>query len=148
MRFVSLGNGILEAIGGYVKAQCIIIGVIMVICVVGFFVAGTPYATVIGIGTGILDALPVLGTGLVIVPWAIVEIVRGEYLTALILGLTYGACALTREVLEPRLVGKRLGLFPILVLMSVYVGVKVYGAAGILLGPLSLLVIQELWRQV
>ena len=145
---VALGKGILEAIGGYVKAQCMIIGLIMVICVVGFFLAGSPYAVILGIGIGLMDALPVLGTGLFIVPWLVVEVIRGEYLTALILGLTYGACTLTREILEPRLVGKRLGLFPILVLMSVYVGVKVYGASGILLGPLSLLVIQELWKEV
>lgn len=146
-KLVSLGKGILGAIGGYVKAQCIIIGIIMVICVVGFFLAGSPYALVLGILTGFLDALPVLGTGLVILPWLIVQVIQGNYMTAVILGLTYGACALTRELLEPRLVGKRLGLFPILVLMSVYVGVKVYGAGGIVLGPLSLLIIQELWKE-
>lgn len=147
-RLVSLGRGIVEAIGGYVKAQCVIIGLIMLICVVGFFLSGSPYALLLGICTGFLDALPVLGTGIVMVPWLVVEVVQGEYMTAVILGLTYGACTLTRELLEPRLIGKRLGLFPILVLMSVYVGVKVYGAGGILLGPLSLLVIQELWKKV
>ena len=145
-RAAALGNGIKEAIGSYVKAQCIIIAIIMVICVAGFLIVGSPYAVLFGIATGLLDALPVLGTGLVMIPWTIVLIIRGEYLTALILGLTYGACILTRELLEPKLVGKSLGVFPVLVLLSLYVGVKVYGGAGIILGPLSLLVIQELWK--
>lgn len=147
VRAAALGSGIKEAIGSYVKAQCIIIGMVMVICVLGFLLVGSSYGVVLGIGTGLLDALPVLGTGLVILPWMILALIRGEYVTALILGITYGACTLTREILEPRLVGKRLGLFPVLVLLSVYVGVKVYGTGGILLGPLSLLVIQELWKR-
>lgn len=146
-RAAALGKGIKEAIGSYVKAQCIIIGMIMVICVAGFWLTGNPYALMLGIATGFLDALPVLGTGLVLLPWTLIQVLRGEYLTALILGLTYGACALTREILEPKLIGKRLGLFPVLVLLSVYVGVKVYGGSGIILGPLSLLVIQELWKR-
>lgn len=148
VRLVSLGRGIKEAIGSYVKAQCIMVVIIMGICVAGFLLTGSPYAVVLGLGTGLLDALPVLGTSVVIVPWLIAEVIRGQYGTAIILGLTYGACALTREILEPRLVGKRLGLFPVLVLLSVYVGVNAYGVSGIILGPVSLLVIQELWRKV
>ena len=145
---VRLAKGVLEAIGGYVRAQCIIILLIMGACTTGFFFAGSPYALLFGICTGILDALPVLGTGIVILPWLLVQILQGNYGAAFILALTYGACTVIREVLEPRLVGKRLGLFPILVLMSVYVGVKLYGMSGIVLGPISLLVIQELWREM
>lgn len=147
-QLVRIARGILQAVGGYVKAQCIIILVIMGICTTGFFLAGSSYALLFGICTGLLDALPVLGTGIVIVPWILVVVLQGEYGAAVILGITYGICTLVREVLEPRLVGRRLGLFPILVLMGVYVGVKVYGTGGIVLGPLSLLVIQELWGEM
>ncbi len=145
---VRLVNGILQAIGGYLRAQCIIITLVIGICTAGFFLTGSSYALLFGICTGILDALPVLGTGIVILPWILVQVLQGNYGVAVILAFTYGACTLVREVLEPRLVGKRLGLFPILVLMSVYVGVKLYGMGGIVLGPLSLLVIQELWKEL
>ena len=62
--------------------------------------------------------------------------------------MTYSLCTLTRELLEPRLVGAHLKLLPVVVLAGVYVGVKIYGAGGIVLGPLSVLVIQELWKRV
>lgn len=64
------------------------------------------------------------------------------------MAVTYGICVLTRELLEPKLIGGRLGILPIVILASVYAGVKLYGFGGILLGPLSVLLIQELWRQV
>ena len=147
-QLVRLARGILEAVGGYLKAQCIIIAIIMGTCSVGFFLAGSSYALLFGICTGLLDALPVLGTGIVLAPSILVSVIQRDYQAALILAVTYGVCTLVREVLEPRLVGKRLGLFPILVLMSVYVGVQVYGVGGIVLGPLSVLVIQELWREM
>ena len=67
---------------------------------------------------------------------------------ALVLAATYGICTLIREFLEPRLVGAHLKILPVVVLASVYVGVKVYGAGGIVLGPLSVLIIQELWRLI
>lgn len=143
---VRLVKGILEAVGGYLRAQCVIIALVTGVCTAGFFLAGSSCALLFGILTGFLDALPVLGTGIVILPWMVVQVMQGNYGTAVILALTYGACTLVREVLEPRLVGKRLGLFPVLVLMSVYVGVKLYGMGGIVLGPMSLLVIQELWK--
>ena len=146
-QLVRLAKGILQAVGGYLKAQCIIMLIIMGICTTGFFLAGSSYALLFGICTGILDALPVLGTGIVLVPSILVSVIQGKYQAALILAVSYGICTLVREVLEPRLVGKRLGLFPILVLMSVYVGVQVYGVGGIVLGPLSVLVVQELWRE-
>lgn len=102
-----------------------------------------------GIGIGLLDALPFFGTGTAFVPWILILVVfRKDYRAALILALTYGSCVLLRELLEPRLVGNRLGVLPVLILAGVYGGVKLYGAAGILLGPLSILLIRELWRQV
>jgi len=95
-----------------------------------------------------LDALPALGTGTVFLPWILLQVIQKEYTAAIILGVTYGICALAREFLEPKLVGNKLGILPVVILMSVYVGLKLYGLGGILLGPLSVLLIKELWRQV
>ena len=101
-----------------------------------------------GIGIGFLDALPVFGTGTVFVPWILVLALQKRFASAAVLAVTYGICMLTREILEPRLIGNRLGILPIVILMSVYVGVKLYGFEGILLGPLSVLLIRELWEQI
>ena len=147
---VSVIRGILRSVGGYLRAQCIIMGLVMLLCIAGIWLSGTVSNPVLaGIGVGFLDALPVFGTGTVFLPWALVLLfIQKNYSAALILAVTYGICVLTRELLEPKLIGGRLGILPIVILASVYAGVKLYGFGGILLGPLSVLLIQELWRQV
>lgn len=145
---VAFLRGILHAIGGYLRAQCIIMGIVMLLCILGVWISGSARAPVaVGIGIGFLDALPVFGTGTVFVPWILIKLLQKEYVSAIILAVTYGSCMLTREFLEPKLIGKRLGVLPVVILMSVYVGVKLYGFGGILLGPLSVLMIRELWEQ-
>ena len=146
-------QGILHSVGGYLKAQGIIMGIVMAICVAGIWISGWIAGRVgnpvlAGIATGFLDALPVFGTGTVFLPWVVIRIFQKEYTAALVLAVTYGLCVLARELLEPKLVGNKLGVLPIVILMSVYVGVKVYGLGGILLGPLSVLLVRELWEQV
>ena len=145
----SVIRGILHSVGGYLRAQGIIMGLVMLLCAAGIWISGAasnPVAA--GIGTGLLDALPVFGTGTVFLPWILILVLfQKNYTAALILALTYGACVLTREFLEPKLIGGKLGLFPVVVLASVYAGVKLYGFGGIILGPVSVLLIQELWRQ-
>lgn len=142
-------RGMLHAVSGYIKAQCIIMGIIMLLCILGIWVSGdTEMPILVGIGIGFLDALPVFGTGTVFVPWIFVCLLQRKYSTAIILAITYGVCMLTREILEPKLIGNRLGVFPIVILMSVYIGIKLYGFGGILLGPLSVLLIRELWGQI
>ena len=142
-------RGMLKAVGGYLKAQCMIMGVIMLLCVAGVWISGSTKSPVlVGIGIGFMDALPVFGTGTVFVPWILVRLLQREYISAVVLAVTYAVCMFTRELLEPKLIGNRLGLLPIVILMSVYVGVKLYGFGGIFLGPLSVLLVKELWGQI
>lgn len=147
---VSVIRGILRSVGGYLRAQCIIMGLVMLLCTAGVWISGTvsnPFP--VGIGIGFLDALPVFGTGTIFLPWILILVFfQKNYTAALILAATYGICVLTRELLEPRLIGGHLGILPVVILASVYAGVKLYGFGGILLGPLSVLLIQELWNQV
>ena len=146
---VSVLRGILRSAGGYLRAQCIIMGLVILECTAGIWISGAGANPVLeGIGTGILDALPVFGTGTVFVPWILILVFfQKNYTAAVILAVTYGVCVFTRELLEPKLIGGRLGILPVVILASVYAGVKLYGLGGILLGPLSVLLIQELWRQ-
>ena len=133
--------------GGYVKAQLVIMLVVSVICMVGLFFAGNSYALLAGVGIGLCDALPFLGTGTVLIPWALVEIFRGEYMMAAIYAVIYTVASISREFLEPKLVGNRLGIPPLMVIISVYIGLCVYGLWGFVLGPLSYILIREIWRE-
>lgn len=141
--FRELWTGIKE----YIKAQFKIMGIIMVICVAGLFILGTPHFIWAGLGLGLLDALPVLGTGTFLVPAALVLAIRSNVAGAVICLLLYLITACVRQFLEPRIIGRQVGVSPLLVLLSVYLGLYAYGGIGFLLGPLSALVIYGILKE-
>lgn len=139
-------NRVKTAGGSYLKAQLIIWLCVSTICVVGLFLTGNSYALLAGIAIGLCDALPFLGTGTVFIPWMILEVLQGKYGLAIWYLLIYLCCSITREMLEPKLVGKGIGVHPVCVLMSIYIGIKVYGGVGVLFGPLSAFLIWEIYK--
>lgn len=98
----------------------------------------------LGILAGILDMLPFVGTGIVLVPLSVWQLLNGYYVRMIVCLALYGICALTRELLEPRLIGRETGIAPICILFSVYAGLKLFGVGGIIKGPLALIVIYEI----
>lgn len=126
----------------YIKAQGIIIFIIAVVMSVGLMLMGNDYAVLFGIGIAVFDAFPVVGSGIVLVPWALIKIMGGEFYSAAILATLFVIATFLREILEPKLLGKELGMKPIYVLAAVYVGAKLFGVGGILLGPLALTVLK------
>ncbi|HIR77326.1 MAG TPA: AI-2E family transporter [Candidatus Choladousia intestinipullorum] len=133
--------------GMYMKAQMMIILVIIIICTVGLWALGNPYFLVLGIVVGIMDALPFIGTGTVLVPMAVFLLFRQNFrLAAGYIGLfllTY----VVRELLEPRLIGAKLGVYPFVMVVVVYAGLYLFGPAGVLLGPVMLLTVLEILRE-
>ncbi len=126
----------------YLKSQCIIITLIAVILSVGFYTIDCPYSIVFGIVIAILDALPAIGSGLFLIPYAIYAVVTGQYYAAVILILLYILCLCIREFLEPRLMGKEVGFPPFLMLLSIYVGLHLFGLFGFILGPIYFIVLK------
>lgn len=124
-----------KALSGWLKAQLKLMGVTYGIVTVGLLLLGIPFAPVWALLIALVDAVPVLGTGTVLVPWTLVSLLQGQPLQALGLTCTYLAASLTRTVLEPRLVGKQLGLDPLVTLVFFYVGYKFWGFFGMLLAP-------------
>ena len=98
--------------------------------------------------TGMVDALPVFGTGTIFVPWLILVFCQKDYTFFVWLLLLYGITWLTRELLEPKLLGDGLGLLPVCFLISVIVGLKLFGAAGLFTGPFGILFVKELWTEL
>lgn len=134
-----------EAGGAYIKAQLIIMFVMTIICVAGLYLSGNSYALLAGCSIGVCDALPFLGTGTIFVPWAIIEIIQGKYMAAAIYAAIYAVCSLVREIMEPKLLGNKLGMHPLAVIASIYVGLNIYGLLGFALGPLSYILIREIY---
>lgn len=134
--------------GAYLKAQLIIMLTVIVLCVIGLWLTGSSYALLLGILIGILDALPFVGTGAVFVPWSLICLLRADFIHAAAYFTIFILASAVREYLEPRLLGERMGVYPIVIALVVYAGVCLYGAVGVLLGPLSLLIILECIREL
>lgn len=115
-------------------------------CSLGLFLTDNPYALLFGVVIGIFDAFPVLGSGLILVPWAAFHFFAGNAFAGAVLLTTYGICQFVREYLEPKLLGGKMGLRPVHSLMAVYLGYELFGFSGLLLGPFGLVLIKSIWR--
>lgn len=142
--FNLIGNRLVQTGKAWFKSQGIILLITTGLCMSGMFLLGNPYFVIAGVGIGIMDALPILGTGTVLVPWAVFAALQGDWRTALILAGLYLVCYLVRQLLEARLMGGQMGLSPLETLAAVYVGLELFGFFGFILGPLGLLLIEDL----
>ena len=145
---VRITEGLCRAGGRYLKAQLTIMLLVASLCAAGFWILGNPYFLVAGVVVGLLDALPLIGTGTILIPWALLWCLQGEYMLGLGYFLLYLAADLLRQFLEPRLLGQQIGLHPAVMLISIYGGFFLYGLPGFFLGPFSVLVFQNVMKEV
>lgn len=130
------GKQVKSILGGWLAAQCKLMLVTYVIVSIGLLVLRIPYALLWGAGVALVDAFPVLGTGTVLLPWAAVCLLQGDGARAVGLLGVYTVASIIRSVLEPKLVGRHLGLDPLVTLMALYAGYRLWGIGGMLLAPL------------
>ena len=110
----------------------------------GFFLIRQPYGLLLALGLAVMDFIPIIGAGTVMVPWAFVDLFTGKLSAAVELMAIWGVIALFRRVMEPKFVGDQTGLSPLLSLVSIYVGMKLAGVLGMVFGPIVLLVLLNL----
>ena len=134
-----------HSLGGWLLAQIKLAGVTFLLLCVGFLLLGIPYAPLWAALISLLDALPVLGTGIFLVPWSVISFLQGQPLLAAgLLGL-YGGTSALRSILEPKFVGKQLGLDPLLTLAAMYTGYRLWGLLGMILTPLLSVTVAQLF---
>lgn len=147
-RFIwSVMEGVLSYIITFFKAQGVILLIISLLCSVTLGVAGVRGGIFLGILAGILDMLPFIGTGIVLVPLSVWQLFNGRYVQMTVCLILYGVCILVREMLEPKLIGDRVGIPPVCMLLAVYAGVRLFGVGGIIKGPLLLIIICEIMKR-
>ena len=125
-----------NALLGWLKAQAKLAAVTFCIITAGLLLLKIPFAPLWAAGIALVDAVPLLGTGTVMVPWAVISLIQGRQLRAIGLLCIFGAALLTRTTLEPRLVGRQLGLDPLVTLGFLYLGYRFWGILGMLLAPM------------
>lgn len=139
----SFKDDLVGVLGKWTKAQLMLMGVTFAELTIAFLFLRIDYAILLALVIAIIDALPVFGTGTVLIPWAVIELISGEYQMAIGLALAYAAVGLVRSLLEPKLIGGQIGLHPVATLMAMYVGFCVFGVFGMILCPLLLIILKQ-----
>lgn len=135
------------ALGGWLRAQGLLMGATFLLLAVGFLWIGAEPAILLAVLTALLDALPVLGTGTVLLPWAVTEAIGGRFRRCAALLALYLLIWLTRSLLEPKLIADRAGLHPLAALFAMYLGFSLFGVLGMLLAPLVAAVLCQLLKR-
>lgn len=141
--FLEIICGIIRYLATFIKAQILIMGSIGGLAAVVLGICNIRHGVLWGLLAGLLDALPFVGTGVVLVPLGIRQLFLGQYGKALVCVLLYLVCIFIREVMEPKLIGRKIGVPSIAILLSIYAGLQLFGVCGILLGPLGFIMIQQ-----
>ena len=144
----AIGKRLKNALGGYLKAQCYLSGVTFLLLLLGLFFLIRSKAVLAALVISLLDALPVFGAGAALIPWSIFAFLQGDTFLALGLLLLYALCAILRSFLEPRFLGKQMGLHPLLTLLSLYGGYRFFGVAGMILVPIGVILVKQLYDLV
>ncbi len=142
----SIFNQLITILLGFLKAYLILISITAVLTMVLLKIIGVEYVLTIGIFVGLLDLLPILGPGLLFVPWILVEFILGNTKLGLGLSVIYLIISLVRQFTEPKIVGENIGLHPLVTLMALYFGLKLGGAVGLILGPVTVVIIIASYR--
>ena len=139
-------EGILSYLTTFLRAQGILMLIISALCCAALSLAGVYGGVFFGILAGILDVLPFIGTGIVLVPLSVWQLLNGHYVRMAVCLILYVVCIVTRELLEPKLIGRRIGIAPVYMLLALYAGVRLFGVGGIIKGPLALITVIQIFK--
>ena len=135
-------NDFVHVVGGYFLAQFKIMVVIIIVLLVGFLILDVPFAILLAVLIAFLDMLPFFGTGTALIPWAIFDVLSGDYKTAIGLVILYVLCLVLHQVLQPKMVGDTIGLDPFLALIFMFIGWKIKGLLGMIIAiPIGMIII-------
>lgn len=137
-----LKANLISSLFGQIKSQLTVSMIIIVFLVVVFVCFGIQYGLLAALIIGVADALPVVGAGLFLIPWSILGFVLGDMHTGVVMAGTYVGTIVLRQIFEPRIVGKNLGLYPLATMVAMYAGYQAFGFLGLLGGPVMLNVIK------
>lgn len=126
------------------KAYIMILAITMVELVLGLWLLRVELALVIGVLIALLDILPLIGSGGILIPWALIELAHGRYSLGGGLLILFAAVSIVRQIIEPKIVGSQIGLHPVVTIAAMYLGLRAFGFIGLLLAPMCALLLQYL----
>ena len=137
-------------LGGYLKAVGTLIGVTFIISVIGLYILkfvgmNVKYPLLIALAIVFVDALPILGSGTVMIPWAILSALNGDLRLGIAITVLWIIMSVVRQILEPKIISGKIGIHPIFTLIAMYTGFRVIGVMGMLVGPIVLIILKSIF---
>ena len=144
---------LIKTLGGYLKAEATLILVSFIISLVGLYILSflnfnVKYPLLMALFIGFVDALPILGSGSVMIPWAIISSLNGDLTLGIAIITLLIIMSIVRQFLEPKIVSKNIGVHPIFTLIAMYTGFKITGIIGLLLGPIILIIVKNIFSNL
>ena len=142
---------LIKTLGGYLKAEVILIVISFIISLIGLYIfhfmgLNVEYPFLIALLIGFVDALPIFGSGTVMIPWAVFTAFMGDLKLALAIFILWAIMSIVRQFIEPRIVSGHIGIHPIFTLIAMYTGFKIIGVIGMFVGPIVLIILKNIYQ--
>lgn len=138
-------SGCFRTLGKYLKSQCVLICITFIELFVSFVILKQPYPLTLALIVAVVDALPILGTGTVLIPWAIYSAITGNLGLGIGLMVAYIVITIVRQLIEPKIVSDNLGVHPFATLIAMYLGFKIFGLFGLIIGPVVMVIYKNVF---
>lgn len=144
---------IASTLGAYLKAQIFLILISFIISVIGLYIykfvgLNIEFPLLVALGISFVDALPILGSGTVMIPWGVGVAINGDIKLAVAIVSLWILMSVVRQFIEPRIVSKQIGIHPIFTLISMYTGFKFMGIIGLIIGPVILIILNNIFSNL
>lgn len=141
---------IIESLGSFLKAEVILIVISFVEVLIGLYLfkvfgLNIEYPFLMALLIGFVDAIPILGSGTVMIPWALIVAINGDITLGIAITVLWIIISIVRQLLEPKIVSKQLGIHPIFTLIAMYTGLKLIGIIGLIIGPIVLIIFKNIF---
>ena len=151
-KIYTLKNDLLSVVGGYLKAQATLIAICFFELLIGlnlfnFMGLNVQYPLTFAVVICFIDALPILGAGAFMIPWILITLISKDFHLAIALLILYVIVTAVRQLLEPKLYSKNIGVHPLITLLSMYTGLKLAGFIGIIMGPAVVIILKNIFEQ-
>ncbi len=143
-RLLTIKNDLFSAIFGYLRAAMILMVITFTELLIGLSIIGVEYALLLAVLIAVIDALPVLGAGGVLIPWSLYSFLTGDIRMGVSILILYVVVLVIRQTVEPKVVGHQIGVYPLLTLLAMYTGLKLIGFAGLIIGPITFILIRNI----
>lgn len=143
-KIISIKNDMFSALFGYMRAQLILMSITFTELFFALTIIRVKYSLIVAFFTSIIDAFPILGTGTILIPWSLYELITGNIRMGVSLIIIYAIVLIVRQMIEPKIVGAQIGIYPLVTLIAMYSGLKLFGFPGLILGPILILLVKNI----